>query len=453
MKVNQKISNIYRIRVGDFLDERSEFDSVIRLNKAEISEIWEDISTEMDINEVWRGISSGLDIVMPEDRSSGIILRSIAAVLVILLGLVPVLKNEPGEVGNPESESRAQSNHPKNIPEGVVATKQVKSNISKLAKENVLPVTRSSSEESVTEYTSTLQKLGINNLSKETFILFSNKDISKVLATSEMINSEPIGPADSISIVKAYIPKVKSFNDTKHIKAESDPEIKRLRINDISPTPATAFQSAFRRRISVGFVTSFKNTWLLNYETFNGLKSISFNSNSTEMVFFPDMGLNLNYSLNKAWLLQAEEFFYSATGQKYYEFIKGHYSVRSITLKYSTLAFSVKHKFAVYGHFPSGTSFNLHAGVYFSGLLQAGQRINSAFEDIVSQYRKYDIGLRLGGEIEFLLTGYLSMAPGLSLSVGLPNIYKGNGNIPGYLKPTRNGSEGFHIAFYYHFNK
>ncbi len=90
MKEKDKISDNYRKQVDELLDNQSGTDLVKPLNQEELDEIWEEISTEMDIGEVWNDISSDLDIVMPVDSGSGIIVKSIAAVLIILIGMIPV---------------------------------------------------------------------------------------------------------------------------------------------------------------------------------------------------------------------------------------------------------------------------------------------------------------------------------------------------------------------------
>jgi hypothetical protein len=141
---------------------------------------------------------------------------------------------------------------------------------------------------------------------------------------------------------------------------------------------------------------------------------------------------------------------YSNTGQKYLGYNYGHYSGKKITLSYSSLALSLKYKYAEKGGLPGNSSINLLAGTYISFLHNANRQIITNVENIRSQYLKYDIGFRLGGEIEFQLSDRLSLAPGVFLSVGIPNIYKGEGNIPGYLRKTHNGSEGFHLTLYHH---
>lgn len=115
------------------------------------------------------------------------------------------------------------------------------------------------------------------------------------------------------------------------------------------------------------------------------------------------------------------------------------------------IAFSVKYRSQVNNGSVIPSSINLFAGGYLSVLHRAYEKINTNVENIASQYRKFDTGIRLGAEYEFQFTTGLSIAPGVFMTLGIPNIYKGDIYIPGYLRRTHNGSAGFQLAFYYHF--
>jgi len=253
-------------------------------------------------------------------------------------------------------------------------------------------------------------------------------------------------PAGQPIILPAVIPP----DNLKRISVASvSGDSKPVKSNNSSITGNSVI-SARGSRMSFGLIAIFKNTWLLNNETFEGLKSESLNS--SEIVFFPDMGLSLNYSINSRWQIQADGFFFSRAGQLYYGYYYGHYARKEITLGYSTMALSVKYRFYDNLHLVPRYSVNLLAGGYISSLNQANQIINTDLQDIKSEYRKSDFGIRLGGEIELHLLDNFSLAPGLFLSLGIPNIYKGDGYIPGNLRITHNGSAEFHLTFYYHFD-
>jgi hypothetical protein len=288
------------------------------------------------------------------------------------------------------------------------------------------------------------------DLIQGTPIPVSNEIVSKVLAASEIADSNMVISLDKIPTEKSNIPRVLFPGDLEKIKVLSKTDFDSLKLNVNSSTAGFSMPSTDRGRISGGLITLFKNTWLLNYETLDGLTSESLNT--TEIVFFPDVGLSLSYSLNKTWLLQVDGFLSSNTGQEYLDYIYGHYSRKKITLNYSTIALSVKHKFTGSVNFMPRSSINVLAGGYISFLHYAYQKINTDVENIGSQYGKFDFGVRLGGEFELQIFDQLSLAPGLFLSIGIPNIYKGDGYIPGYLRRTHNGSAEFHLTFYYHFD-
>jgi hypothetical protein len=403
----------------------------------------------MDIDEVWNDISSDLDVIMPVDSGSGIIVKSIALVLIILIGLIPAKKaildsgiNQPDIlIGNKQKEQSTEL---------TTKNKHWDSNIGKQVKGDISQALRNSFDNSEDGIKPALAERNRTGLTQETPVPVSNEIVSMVLAASEMSDSNLVVSQDKIQIERSDIPPAPFPDDLRKLKLFSNTDFDSLKISDNSTTDGFPLPLIDRGRISGGITTLFKNTWLLNHETYNGLNSESLNT--TEVVFFPDVGLSLSYSFNKTWLLQADGLLSSNTGQEYLEYIYGCYSRKKITLNYLTITLSVKHKFTVSRHFIPRSSINVLAGGYISFLHYAYQKINTDLDNIESQYEKSDFGARLGGEFELEIFNQLSLAPGLFLSLGVPNIYKGTSNIPGYLRKTHNGSAEFQLAFYYHFD-
>jgi hypothetical protein len=449
LKGKDKISDNYRKKVDEFLDNQAGFELFNPLNQEELDELWEEISTAMDIDEVWNNISSDLDIIMPVDSGSGIIVKFIAVVLVILIGIIPVKRPilDSG-VGQPDILNETKQNE--QSAELIITNKLGDSNPEEQVKGDISPAFRSSLDKSEDRNKSTPAEMNGIGLTQGTFIPEGIEIISKVLAAPGMSDSNLVISLDKTSIEKSSIPPALYLGYPENIKLPDKIDLNSLKINDSLSTAGFSLPLIDRGRLSGGIITLYKNTWLINHETLDGLRSESLNS--TEIVFFPDVGLSLSYSLNKTWLLQADGFLYSNTGQEYHEYIYGHYSRKKITLRYSTIALSVKYKFIGKSLLTSHTSINLLAGGYFSILNYANQRINTDLQNIGSQYKKFDLGVRLGSEIELRLSDHLSLAPGLFLSFGIPNIYKDVSNIPGYLRRTHNGSAGFQFTFYYHFD-
>ena len=447
MKKKDKISDNYRKQVDDLLDDQSGFNFNNPLNQEELDEMWEEISTEMDMDEVWNGISSDLDVVMPVDSGYSLVVKSIAVVLIILFGMIPVQKilldshnDQPDKFIEKKQNEQPAEMTAKNKPGDPNAGEPVKGDLSSAL--------RSSFDKNEDSNKPTPAESNRTALTQGTPIPVNNEIVSKVLAASGMTDSNLVVFPDNIPIEKSGIPPALFHYDLKKIKLFSKTDFDSLKINDNPSIAGSSFPLTERGKISAGLITLVKNTWLLNHETFDGFKSESLTT--TEIVFHPDVGLSLNYSLNKNWLLQADVFFSSNIGQEYLKYIYGHYSRKKITLNYSTMDLSVKHKFTGSGNFIPRSSINVFAGSYISFLHYAYQKINTDLENIGSQYGKFDFGIRLGGEFELQIFNQLSIAPGLFLSIGIPNIYKGTGNIPGYFRQTHNGSAEFHLAFYLH---
>jgi hypothetical protein len=451
LKAKDTISDKYRKQVDELLDNQSDNNFFRPLDQKELDEIWEEISTDLDIGEVWNEISSNLDIVMPVYTNHGVFVKSFAALLIILIGMVPVKKfflDSPINQLDISVESRTEEQSAE-----VIINK--KSGDTKTGKQAIMTI------DITPELKRSLNKAEyINNpnpvkrnrigLTEESEEPANDKVVFQVLSDSEKTVSNTDTPANNFSMGKPHIlTAVLPEDELKRIKVYNKTDFDKLKTSNISSAPGNSFPSIERGKISAGLVTLFKNTWLLNHETFDGLKSESLNS--SEIVFYPDVGLTLNYSLNKNWLIQADGFLFSNTGQEYLEYLYGHYARKKITLRYSTIALSVKHKFTSSENLVPRSSINVLAGGYFSILNYASQKINTDLENIQSQYKKFDFGVRLAGEFELQIFNQLSLAPGISLSLGLPNIYKGSNSIPANLIRTHNGSADFQFTLYYHF--
>jgi hypothetical protein len=449
LKVRDKISDNYRKQIDAILDNQSDHNSYNSLSQEESDEIWEEISVEMDIDEVWNSISSDLDNIIPSDSVSGIFVKSIAAFLIILIGMIPVKKLIPDPVITQpdilvETKQNGQST------ELIPINKPGDSNTGEQLRVDIRPSVVSSSTGSEESNRITPEENNWPDLNQETLIPLSNENIPLSLSSSNTADSNLVVSSDRIKVEISGIPVVLFPDDQEKTELFPKTNPDRLIINDNLSAAGFSSPSTERGKISGGLITMFKNTWLLNHETFDGLKPESLTT--TEIVFHPDVGLSVNYSLNKNWVLQADGFFFSNTGQEYFGYYYGHYTRKEITLRYSTFALSAKYKFTGRGSIMHRYSVNLLAGSYLSFLHYADQQINTELENIGSQYRKFDFGIRLGGEFELHIFDQLSLAPGLFMSIGLPNIYKGTDNIPGYFRTTHNGNAGFQLAIYYHFN-
>ena len=410
-----------------------------------MDDMWEEIRNGLDIGDVWDKIATSLHPDIPHDRNPGLIIKGCAAVFLILVGLIMVKKTGHDESSTVQESMAviASGNH---YPEPVTKSEPAGTGERVIVPQKAVYVPGKSPDET------------------GSIILTLGNDSSRFLSGSEraipVTDKAPPGlpiasvmPGKELASVTGEVTSAKTVLSPDVPRA--GPEMPNIALTEdhSSLKPYLPEESAVSTkphsqagRLSFGFITSFKNTWLLNQETFDGLKSETLGT--TEFVVFPDAGLSLDYSLNNKWLLQADAFLFSNTGQGYFDYIYGHYSRKKIVLRYSSLGISAKYKSG--SERSPRSSVNLLAGGYLSFLHGADQKINTDIESILAKYRKLDLGVRLGGEFELHLTEHLSLAPGLSLSLGLTNIYKGDEDIPGYLRRTHNGSIVFYLSFYYH---
>jgi len=425
LEKDNNISGESSSKADAIFNNRSGSDQYSVLSQEEIDQIWEEISSDLEIEELWGRISDNLDVVIPERSRYSIIAKSVAALIIILIGMVPVLRKAMNEID--------QSHH------------------------GIADIIYQVEQAPVMNLIDSQEGIGIHHAENKSTVQNAEEKTTSDYRhyPGVTISDIQFHPDLVITTEEKILENKKGELSLPYI----DPELagRFIEINRDSLKKTRSLTSGINLtvlneigRISCGLSMSFKNTWLLNNETFEGLRPASLTR--TRFVFFPDLGLNLNYSFNSNWQLQAEAFFYSVTGQKYNKYESGHYISKEITLRYSTIAISARRRFPGSSWFPSGMSFGAQAGFYFSVLQQADLRKDLNIKDIRSQFHGFDIGLRLAGEIELPLSENYSIAPGISVSLGFPNIYNDNDKIPGYLRRTRNGNEGFYFSFYYHFN-
>lgn len=446
MKEKDKIEAKYHEHVGRFIMGRHEAGSRVDLLPEDLDEIWEEVRSELDIGDVWLQISSGLDKIVPPLHGPGLFQKCCAAVILILSVLIYVEKTVP------EPDTTFQE-----MPAELTGLEQPENSI-----------TGSYCDETIVEYD--LQPFVQPSASAYNTGRTGNEGRSaqrKKLSDVSHFNMNPARELQLTSVapvmeegqlasLSGAYPQDRDWNQSLYSSLNPEIPIKVYKADNgnlktgLSAASGNPTQSQRETgRFYGGVITTYKNTWLLTRETFDGLRSESLNT--TEFVVFPDAGLSLGYVFTDKWSAQAEAFLYSSTGQEYHDYIFGRYARKKIVLRYSTLALRAKYRVTGKGYIPNRSSFSFTAGSYLSFLHDADQVINKEVSKIKSDYSRFDVGLVLGGEFELHLNEYISVAPGLNLTLGLTNIYKGNGSTPGNPVRIHNGSAGFQISFYYHF--
>ncbi len=241
MNGKDKISDNYRKQVDDILTSQANPERFDPLEQEDLDEIWEGISTEMDIGEVWNGISSDLDTLMPVDSGSGFIVKSIAIVLIILLGMIPAKKIllDSG-INQPEFSNDSKPNE--QSADLIIKNKSLDSSTGEQVEEDISPASRSPLEKSEEGNKPALAERRRIDLTLETPMSVSIKVVSKVKVTSEMAGSNLVVSPDKIPTEKSSIPPVLFPGDLEKIELKFGPYFSRLKINNISPAPDSRYR-------------------------------------------------------------------------------------------------------------------------------------------------------------------------------------------------------------------
>lgn len=446
MKQKDNIEARYRDHVARLAEGRPGSGYHETLLPEEIDEIWEEVSSELDIGDAWLHISSGLDRTMPPLHGPGFIPKFSAALLLIFSVLIYVEKTTPETNANCQETSAiiADTENSDNLFTGNYSDETTGEGDSN-------PFVQKSA--SVYEAEQNIKEPSSGH--KKKLLAGSSIDINRA-GELQLAAVAPVLEDGPLASLTGTYPNERAINQPLY--SQASPEIsvivfkaypESLKTRRPAGTGNQSNPMGEAGKFYGGLITTFKNTWLLTRETFNGLRSESLNT--TEFVVFPDAGLSLGYGFTEKWSAQAEAFLYSSTGQEYRDYIFGRYARKKIVLRYSTLAFRTKYNISGKGNTTNRSSFSFNAGGYLSFLHNADQVINDEVSKIKSDYKRFDYGITLGGEFELHLNEYFSIAPGLNLTLGLSNIYKGNANNPGNPRRTHNGNAAFQLSFYYHF--
>ncbi len=191
-----------------------------------------------------------------------------------------------------------------------------------------------------------------------------------------------------------------------------------------------------------GIVFGYKNTWLLNHETYNGLNPSRLNN--ALPTYRQEVGVAATIILRQRTAFGMEFFWRSEIGQNYQQYINASYINREINLDY--LKFQT-----FYLWDPGRVPGEVLLGGYYS-ILKTGQetRGDDSF-NIRQNYSDTDYGLLLGYHLSINVQGRLVVKPGLRFNYNMRNIFEGDNIVPSHLKKTNSLSAGFNISVAYNF--
>lgn len=380
---------------------------------------WKEIENELDFHETWGKISSHLDVVQPEkSRMIGITTYKVllAGAAIVLLLMIPVNYNNRDTQTNQSFISSPE-----------IAKKEIfesRSDFKPLSEDGY----QIRKQEDPTEVLSTFQTyagdivfLGEERITEDENIIYSLYDEDKLI-----LDRIPLREWDM------------STHDVTNLKpmsvyAELQPEQKEIRGRFNNPFHLT----------EAGLVFGYKNTWLWNSETQNGLNPGSLRS--TLPTFHQDIGFTSTIEYKNKYRFGLQLLWKSETGQNYKQYINASYVERNIQLNYLKMQ-----AFYIWDIKKIPGQFNL--GIYFAKLNFAEEIRDGSRLSLGNNYRNSDYGLLLGYQYEINFRNKFVLKPGIRTNFNLMNISAGD-NFNSDMNKTRNFSFGFDLSFYYKFTK
>ena len=189
-----------------------------------------------------------------------------------------------------------------------------------------------------------------------------------------------------------------------------------------------------------GLVFGYKNTWLLNHETFNGLNPSRLNN--ALPTYRQEVGAATTMVLNRRTAFGMEFFWRSEIGQNYQQYINASYIDRKINLDY--LKFQT-----FYLWDPRRVAGEFLLGGYYSILKTGKETRGEDTFNIRQDYSDTDYGVLLGYQLNINVQDRLVVKPGLRFNYNMRNIFEGDNIVPSHLKKTNSISAGFNIAVAY----
>ena len=404
--------------------------------------LWTDISRKLVVEEAWDSIAATLE---KDTRKKGFWyfgLRAAAVAAIISFGVLSIWLLNPGE------------SEPRLAEETRITTPPLSDTESTAPAEDQQTFTG----ESLSRATELAELPGA--------AISESEDILPITETEDLITPQQISSAeDHFAPALANIPEILlpqpvqtgMFGDAYSAlqpvwKIPIQIDLDDLNLSDGIVTYPFINNNTPPGSFSLGITTAIKNTWLINNETFEGFDRL--NHNRTDLKFYPDIGINLNYQHNRRWGLETGLFLSSATGQTYRQYIHGKYTHRSISLNYLQWEIMASHTTGnrIFEN-PGSVRLKSMLGFYTSVMNSATEIIEDNRFDVKTLYSGFDYGIVLGQYVQWQPVQRIVFSPGIHVKWGLTDIYQGGTNLPINFGNTYNRSIEFRLNVYYTFGR
>ncbi|MDD2197571.1 MAG: hypothetical protein PHE03_13840 [Bacteroidales bacterium] len=383
--------------------------------------VWNEIQDELDFIETWDNISSQLDVVKPQKGRIIAMkyLKPFAAVAaVILLMLLPV-KYLTDQVIQPiiiSEQHKEESKIEELILDETTPIKKRQEGIAKLhAAEVDIPTAN-------THHKNTLSASSENRLAE----LVEIEDAEDTALANERIafdrlQTRPFAYNDFLATNDVVLPK------------------KQVKKTHTYSEPKKSSDFTFRV-VEIGLVYGYKNTWLLNHETFNGLDPKRLGN--TLPTFHQDIGASSTLEFNNRHQVGLEFLWKSETGQNYQQYINASFVDKNINLNYLKFqAFYYWNSRKIPGH--------AILGGYIARLDMAEEQLEKTRFNIDDNYTNLDYGLLAGYQFNFALSNRVIIKPSVRVTYNLINIFSGDDIMPSHFKKTKNLAASFNVSLSY----
>ena len=413
-----------------------------QLDVEEDDTVWEEIQNELDFIETWDYISGELDRINPPIRkiTTKSYIKIVAAAAVAILLILASVNYFGEHVNQPPVHTEIIKTEEKLIENEINTTPE----INKEQKTEDIVQKELLASAPATPVTPTTPVTPVTPVTPTTPATMSVRETTGYIAEVESVPfSEKEENKDTFERFEEY--GITEIPD-QQFRIQN---LFAISIRDLSPgiiTPDISLAGSsgstgpFLSISDVGFSYSYKNTWLLNYETKNGLNPTKLGN--TLLTFHQDLGILSTVAIRGQHFIGLEFLWRSGTGQKYQQYINASYVDRNIKLDYVKLQ-----AYYIWDHrrIPGQTII----GGYTAKLKLAEDTRGKVTFNVNDEYRNLDYGLLLGYQFNIPLKNRIFISPGFRVTCDFINIYEGYAEAFNPFKKTNNIAAGINLSISY----
>jgi hypothetical protein len=190
-------------------------------------------------------------------------------------------------------------------------------------------------------------------------------------------------------------------------------------------------------RLWVGGAYSFTNSTLLNHNLYKG-----FDANSLIMMHnFTQHNFALagGYKLNEKYSLSARIAIANSAGQKHSTYVEGNFTTSELIFNYHRLSFGVDKKLSAFlNPIRQLAPLYFNSSIFVSKISSVELHQSSHTTHVLSDiYSSFDTGVSFALSTQINLSNKLRIVPQIETSVGLINLFKGDGYVPASFNKTQ----------------